>query len=145
MQHKSLDEVGQIAKVSPIGIAQKKMSRRERLERWATALERLERKPLKSLMRIEFMTEEERCLLREENTPLSVAYEDPILREEGLASDRYGDSITFFELTREEAHYLVCDCHYHGSMTAAEVAGRVRSVARRFSVREFWSRAFAGG
>src|SRR5437879_6034737 len=109
MQHRTLDEVGQIAKVSPVGI-EKRMSRRERLERWATALERLDRKQLKSLMRIEFMTEEERCLLREENTPLTIAYEDPILREEGLASDRYGDSINFFELTREEAHYLVCDC-----------------------------------
>jgi len=145
MQHRTLSEVGQIAKVGPLETVPRKMTRREKLERWATALDQLDRKPLKSLMRIEFLTEEERCLLREENTPLSIAYGDPILRDEGLASDRYGDSVAFFELTRDEAHYLVCDCHYHGSMTAAEVAGRVRSVARRFSVREFWSRAFAAG
>jgi hypothetical protein len=143
MQHKTLDEVGQIAKISPE--MPRPMSRRERLERWATVLERLDRKPLKSLMRVEFLTEDERSLLRDDNTPLSIAYGDPVLREDGLASDRYGDNLAFFELTRDEAHYLVCDCHYHGSMTASEVAGRVRSVARRFSVREFWSRAFSAG
>ncbi|MGE5538517.1 MAG: hypothetical protein ACM30I_07850 [Gemmatimonas sp.] len=141
MEHKPLEELERIAKVST-STAQPKMSRRERLERWAAVLEQHGNRRLKSLMRVEFLTEEERRPLRDDNTPLSIALADPVLREQGLGSDCYGDAVGFFELNRDEAHYLLCDCHYHGSMTASDVAGRVQCVARRFSVREFWGRVW---
>jgi len=116
------------------------MSRRERLERWATDLERYDGR-LKPLMRIEYLPEQERRMLRGDDTPLAVAYKDPVLREEGLASDRLGDAMTFFELTEHEAHHLLCDCHYYGSMTGTSVAARARATANKVTVRELWDRA----
>jgi len=142
MEHRTLEEIKRVAEVSPSDPAQRTMSRRERLERWATVLERLEGKHLTALRRVEFLPEEERLLLRADNSPISLAQQDPVLSGEGLASDRLGDAITFFELTQQEAHYLLCDCHYYGSMNASSVASRVRSIARRNVVREFWDRAF---
>jgi hypothetical protein len=137
MQHKSLDEIRPVAQVIPAEAG--KMSRREKLERWATVLESYEGR-VRPLLRIEYMPEQERVLLRGDETPLSVAFGDPVLREQGLASDRFGDAKTFFELTDQEAHHLLCDCHYHGTMTAAGVAARARSIANRVSFREIWDR-----
>lgn len=138
MEHKTLDEIKRVAQVIPLGTAPRKMSRRERLERWATMIERYEGRQLRPLMRVEFLPEQERMLLRGDDTPLTVAYQDPILREEGLASDRFGDALKFFDLTEREAHYLLCDCHYYGTMTPAGVAARVRSIAQRATFRELW-------
>lgn len=138
MEHKTLDEMKRVAQVIPLGTAPRKMSRRERLERWATILERYEGRRLRPLMRVEFLPEQERMLLRGDDTPLTVAYQDPILRDEGLAGDRFGDALKFFDLTEREAHYLLCDCHYYGTMTPAGVAARVRSMAQRVTFRELW-------
>jgi hypothetical protein len=142
MEHRTLEEIKRVADVSPRDLARRTMSRRERLERWATVLENHGHGSLNALRRIEFLPEDERMLVRADNSPLSLAAQDPILAAEGLASDRLGDAINFFELRQEEAHYLLCDCHFHGSMTASNVAWRVRAVGRRNIVREFWDRAF---
>lgn len=91
-------------------------------------------------MRIEFLSKEERMLARADETPLSVAFGDPILREEGLKSDNVGDAISFFSLSDEELHHLVCDCHYHGTMTSKAVADRIRSVANRTPISSLWHR-----
>jgi hypothetical protein len=137
MEYRTLDEISRVAQVeSGFG----KMSRRERLKRWATVLERYEGR-LRPLMRIEYLSEQERRELRGENTPLTVAYKDPVLREEGLTSDRLGSAMAFFQLTEHAAHHLLCDCHYRGTMTAAGVAARVRSIANRITFRELWDRA----
>jgi len=64
--------------------------------------------------------------LRGDDTPLALAYADPILREQGLTGDRLGDIMSFFELSHRDAHYLLCDCHFHGTMTSRSVAARVR-------------------
>jgi hypothetical protein len=139
MEHRTLDEIKPLAEVIPFRATPSKMSRRERLERWATVLERYEGR-LGPLIRIEYLPERERALLRGTDTPLTVAYKDPILREEGLMSDRLGDATAFFDLTKRQAHHLLCDCHYNGTMTAAGVAARVRSIANHVTLREFWDR-----
>jgi hypothetical protein len=139
MEHRTLDEIKPLAEVTPFQTTSSKMSRRERLERWATVLERHEG-TLVPLNRIEYLPERERVLLRGTGTPLTVAYQDPILREEGLASDRLGDATAFFDLTKGQAHCLLCDCNYYGTMTAEGVATRVRSIANRVTLREFWNR-----
>jgi hypothetical protein len=139
MKHATLDEIKPLAEVIPFPATSSKMSRRERLERWATVLERYQGS-LRPLLTIEYLPEREYALAWGTDTPLTVAYQDSILREEGLTSDRLGDAISFFELTKSQAHYLLCDCHYYGSMTPAQVAARVRSIANRVTLREFWRR-----
>lgn len=139
MKYKPLNEIRQVADVIPLGPNAGKMSRRERLEQWAQALERHDG-AIKPLMRIEYMRSQERMALSGAGTPLAVAYADPVLRAEGLKSERYGDAVAFFNLNEHEAHYLLCDCHYGGRMTPARVAERARSIANRASLRDLWLR-----
>ena len=147
MEHKALFEIDQVAERIASSDVFKPMSRQERLERWAFLLEGLRDKPLKALMRVEFLPEHERAVVRADDSPLSVAYGDPALRAAGLQSDRYGDGMNFFELSNRQAHYLLCDCHYHGSMTASTVAARVRATTptgARAVVGELLSRICGG-
>lgn len=127
MEHKTLEEIRQVADVRQ----HKPLSRRERLERWAEALERLNGARVRSLVRTEYVPREERDLMRVDNSPLTVAFEDPILRSEGLKSDRLGDSTSFFGLSESEMHYIVCYCHYGETMSSEEVARRIRATARQ--------------
>jgi hypothetical protein len=140
MEHRTLSEIKHVAQVTRLRT--ERLSRRERLERWAAALERDTGRQLKPLMRVEFLPKHEREFLRRDDSPLAVAYADPVLREEGLMSDYLGEAVTFFELSDSEAHYLLCDCHYHGGvmMTPGTVAKRVRGVASRVTLRELWQR-----
>lgn len=142
MEHKPLDDIMRVARAVPVEtqVPRRPMSRRERLERWAEVLE-AHGGPVRPLMHIEYLTEEERMRLRGECTPLTVAFNDPVLRQEGLAGDRYGDALTFFQVSEYEAHHMLCDCHYGGTMTATGVAARVRATADRITVRERWERA----
>lgn len=104
------------------------MPRHERLTRWADALES-HGGPLNALVEIEHLSPEARQAYRGTNTPLTIAYNDVALREEGLASDRLGDAMNFFEMTDEDAHRLLCNCHYLGSMTGHTLAHRIRAYA----------------
>lgn len=104
------------------------MSRHDRLMAWATALDR-HGGSLNALREIEYLSPEDRRQYRDANTALTVAFGDAGLREEGLASDRLGDAMDFFEMTDEDAHRLLCDCHYMGSMTGSMLAHRIRNYA----------------
>jgi len=106
------------------------LSRRQRLERWAELLERDPDRRLRALMRVEFAAEWDRGGMREDDSPISVAFADPVLRAAGLGGDTFGDAREFFELSGEDAHELLCDCHYCGRMDGETVAQRVRAVAR---------------
>ena len=59
---------------------------------------------------------------------LSLAFRDPVLRSEGLASDRFGDAVAFFQITEHEAHIVLCSCHGGEAMRAEEAARRVRGI-----------------
>ena len=50
--------------------------------------------------------------MRGEQSPLTVAFEDPMLRVEGLRNDSYGEAKRFFELTDSQLHRIVCYCHF---------------------------------
>ena len=54
-----------------------------------------------------------------------------MLRRAGLGSDRFGDGETFFGLSRDQSHRILCSCGYFGAMRAIDVADRIRSVAAR--------------
>ncbi len=123
MEHKHLDQLRSVADVQP-----RPMTRQERLERWIELLESNPTRRLNSLGEIEYKPPAERALMRENNSPLTVAYEDPILRADGLASDRLGDAMKYFELSEGQAHYALCSCLSGRSMDSASFAQRLRNT-----------------
>ena len=125
MKHQSLTDLTTIADVQPEKTV---MSRADRLERWAECLEREPQRALRSLDGIEYGPEWQRREVRENNSPLSVAFADPVLREEGLKSDRLGDALDFFEMSHGEAHRVLCSCMHGRTMDAGDVARRVRGL-----------------
>jgi hypothetical protein len=129
MKHTPVAEISRVADVHPIPL-KPPMTRVERLERWAKALERDPDRVLTSIEEIEWKSEAERRAMRSDNSALTAAFEDPMLRAEGLASDRLGDAMTFFRLSDPEAHFVLCSCVYGRSMQADVAARRVRTISR---------------
>ena len=138
MKYAPLKELEALATVGPAG--RPSMSRRERLLRWAGVLEAELDRRLKPLTRVELYSPAQRDLMRRDDSPLSLAYADPILRSEGLAGDRLGDGRGFFGLSDGDIHALVCDCRYGGNMRAADVGRRVRALADPNPLRRMWAR-----
>lgn len=123
MEHKTIAELKRAADATPIPI-----TRAERLERWAVTLDAKGRERLNSLMRTEYVAPEALAQVRADNSPLSVAAKDPILRVAGLKDDTYGEAMRFFDLSEHEVHRIVCYCHYGETMSAEEAAHRVRAM-----------------
>src|SRR5829696_4712961 len=128
MKHMPVAEISRVADVHAIR-PKPPMTRVERLERWATVLERDPDRVLTSLEEIEWRSEPERQDMRADSSALTVAFEDPVLRSEGLASDRLGDATAFFGLSQADAHFALCSCVYGQSMQAGVAARRVRMIA----------------
>lgn len=126
MNYKTLEQIARDADVhsSPT------MSRRQRLERWAELLEQQPERRLCAIEGTEFGARREREAKRADNSPVSVAFEDPVLRAEGLGGDRVGDAIAFFGLSESELHRLVCYCHYGLTVSPGAVATRLRAMTR---------------
>jgi hypothetical protein len=140
MQYKTREYLTKVAHVHAEGAQEYRLLRRERLRRFADVLDRFQG-PVSLLSRVEYLPASEQMLLRDDQSPLTVAFNDPVLRAEGLEGDRFVDAIRFFQLTRWEAHELFCDCHYSGRITPAKIARRARLIANRQSVGELWERA----
>ncbi len=136
MKLKTLEELKQVAEVHH-PLKRDRMSKRQRLERWAEVLELAPQRHLRSLYETEYASRRQRHALREDNSPLTVAFQDPVLRDEGLESDRYGDALKFFELSGSELHHIVCYCHHGPTMAPRAVATRVRSAAGRTERKSF--------
>jgi hypothetical protein len=127
MKHQSPEQLLELATIVDDPIVP--MTRRQRIERWAALLDR-HGGPLTALYRIEYLSPEERRRYRgSDNTPLAVAYRDPVLRRDGLAGDTLGDAMDYFGINDWEAHRLLCDCHYFGAMTGRGLAARLRRRA----------------
>lgn len=142
MKLKTLDELRQVAEVrSPH--EHDRMSKQERLDRWAEVLELTSQPYLHSLFETEYESPRRRCELRVNNSPLSVAFQDPVLRAEGLRSDKYGDAIDFFELSHADLHFIVGHCYHGPTMSPRAVACRVRDAARRAGRKSFLERFFS--
>jgi predicted protein tyrosine phosphatase len=110
-------------------------TRQRRLTRLADILEAHDQAvPL--LTRMEYAPWEERPYLREDRSPLTLAFEDIGFKREGLSGDRLGDIMDFFELNDREAHHLLCYCHYAGSVTSKMVAARARELAQKKTIRQ---------
>src|SRR5262249_49248526 len=128
MQHKILDEVRNVADILPTCLRAHPLSKRERLELWAQALEREGSRRLNTLFEMEHRPRAERATQRADESPFSVAFRDARLRAEGLAGDTVGDAVTFFGLTEMELHNIMCFCHHGATMAADMAAMRVRAV-----------------
>lgn len=119
-------------------------SRRERLLRWADALA-AHGGSLSALREIEYLSPAERRAYRGDNTPLTVAYHDAVLRRAGVGDDTLGTAMDFFEITDEDAHRLLCDCNYLGTMTGTGLAQRLRHFADHGKVGVWgWARSILG-
>ena len=136
MKYRTFDEMQRVADIADVG--RTRLTRRERLERWADVLMQDPRRVLRPLYRLEFMAMRERMLARGDGTPLAIAYADPMLRDDGLTGDRVGDAMVYFDLSHRDIHFLVCACHCHGDMTASNVAAQLRLMAKQVTVREAW-------
>ncbi len=111
--------------------------RQQRLERLAEILDQHD-DTVPLLSRMEYAPWHERPYLRADRSPLTIAFEDEGFRREGLTGDRLGDIIGFFELSDNEAHHLLCYCHYAGSVTSKMVAARARELASKKTLRQRW-------
>lgn len=127
MEHKRVDQLRSVADIA-YNPPREAMTRRERLERWVQLLETDPRRRLYSLGDIEFQPRDTRHLMRADDSPLTVAYNDPVLREQGLESDRLGDGVAFFGLSDGDAHRILCSCLNGRTMEASTAARRVRAA-----------------
>jgi hypothetical protein len=130
MQHQDLDRIRGQKSLDPLFVHQQPLTRSERLNRWADRLDARSGSLLRALEDVEYVNPGVRRQMRKDESPLAVAFADPELRADGLKSDRLGDAMDYFGLSERQAHWLLCDCHYGGRMTAHEVASRVRDEAR---------------
>src|ERR1043166_7775373 len=139
MEQRTIAEVAKSAQVFSKTAEAARALRRERLERLARLLE-AHNGPVQMLTQIEYLRRAERMLLRRDGSPLTIAYNDPVFRVQGLAGDRLGDAMTFFALDDREAHHLFCDCHYRTGVNSQVIATQVRTVAARPTVGEIWGK-----
>ncbi len=127
MRHQPLREVQQLAEIQGPAQTRGPLSRSERFERWVALLED-HPGALNTLEGTEYKAPEKRALMRCDDSPLSVAFRDPVLREDGLAGDTYGDAMSYFGLSNHQMHYIVCHCHCGSRMSGRDAAERVRSI-----------------
>jgi hypothetical protein len=125
MKHSTLDQFGEAVKVHSVGSL---MSAQQRLERWADLLSREPQRLLNALEGTEFSSGEAQARMRCDNSPISVAFADTLLRADGLEDDSYGAARRFFGLSDEQLHDIVCYCHFGYTMHAGTVASRVHSI-----------------
>ncbi len=136
MESRTREEIAKVARLTPPdagSAAVNWMVRRRRLERLASLLDAYQ-EPVQLFLAMEWVPKKERPALRQDGSPLTIAYADPHFRREGLAGDSVGDGMAFFDLSLRQVHALFCECNYTHSpeqKTAKLVAGRVRSVAAR--------------
>jgi len=126
MEHRPLSELGHVADLKPSQVPV--LSKRERLDRWAELLEREPDRVLRTLDEIEWKPKAVRHAMRADDSALTVAFDDPVLRTAGLVSDRFGDAVSFFQISEHDAHIILCSCHGGEFMRSEEAARRVRGI-----------------
>ena len=127
MKHQTLEQLQVVAEVDK-GFSPRTMSRSERLERWAQLLERNPERRLSTLHQTEYQPDNARAVMRGDNTAISVAFQDHVLRGAGMKDDSYGEAKRFFELTDGQLHEVICYCHLGSTVSAATAARHVRAI-----------------
>lgn len=127
MKHHAIDELQIVAEVKQ-DFPRRALTRSERLERWAELLERNPQRRLSTLHETEYQPARVRATMRGDGTPISVAFEDPVLRAAGLENDSYGEAKRFFELSDEQLHKVICYCHFGATVSASTAARHIRAM-----------------
>lgn len=127
MKHQTIEQLQIVAEIDQ-AYPRQAMSRSERLERWAELLERNPDRRLSTLPQTEYQPVRARGAMRGDGSPISAAFEDPVLRTAGLENDNYGEAKRFFELTDRQLHEIICYCHFGATVTAATAARHIRAV-----------------
>jgi hypothetical protein len=127
MKHQTLEQLQVVAEVDQ-GYSGQTMSRSERLERWAQLLERNPERRLSTLHQTEYQPDDARAIMRGDDTAISIAFHDLVLRGSGLKNDSYGEAKRFFELTDGQLHEVICYCHLGATVSAATAARHIRGV-----------------
>ena len=127
MKHQTLEELLSIADVHPRP-THVPMTRNQRLERWAELLEKNPGRALAALEGTEHQSWRSRHVCRAGDSPITVAFEDPLLRAQGMQNDTYGEAKSFFELSDARLHEIVCDCRTGSTMQASRAARQVRKA-----------------
>ena len=127
MKHQTIEQLQILAEIDQ-AYPRQTMSRGERLERWAELLERNPDRRLSTLPQTEYQPANARAIMRGHDTPISIAFEDPVLRAAGLENDNYGEAKRFFELTDRQLHEIICYCHFGATVNAATAARHIRAA-----------------
>lgn len=125
MEHRACDDLAEVAKVYGTAWPGKSMSKEARLRRWRDLLRSEPNRILQTLFETEWQTIQARDAMRCDNSAITVAFEDPVLRAEGLAGDSYGDARRFFGLTNSQLHFALCYCYSGPAMSAGTAARRL--------------------
>ena len=126
MKHQTVEQVRTVAAVH--NEAMSLMSSQERQEHWARLLEQEPDRRLNTLYETEHCIPRSRETMRGDNSPISVAFADPILRAQGLMDDTYGQAKRFFSLSNRQMHGILCYCHFGETMAARAAAQAIRRV-----------------
>jgi hypothetical protein len=126
MKHHELTQLLTLAKVGRDYPGQV-LSREKRLLRWTELLEGNPERLLDTLPETEFKPASVRAAMRCDNSAISVAFDDPLLRAAGLENDTYGEAKRFFELSDGQLHRIVCYCHFGMTVSAERTARYIRT------------------
>lgn len=126
MKHQPLEQLKIVAEVDER--YPRTLSRTQRLERWAELLETDPNRRLFTLHQTEYQAASLRADMRGDDTPISVAFKDPVLHAAGMKNDTYGEAKRFFELKDGQLHDVICYCHFGATVSAATAARNVRAI-----------------
>jgi hypothetical protein len=131
MERVTLDQLSTRASISPNLPEAGFLSRQQRLQRWSELLAREPDRLLNTFPQTEYMDAQVRDSMRCADSALTVAFEDPVLREAGLTDDSYGTGKKFFELSDRHMHWILCYCHHGMSVRAGALVSVLRSILPR--------------
>jgi len=135
MKHQTIERVADAAKL--IEVTLEPMLSRKKLERWADLLEAEPDRRLTTLVETEYRSPSRRAAMRSDNSPISVAFADPLLRAEGLRDDSYGEARRFFEVSDRQMHAILCHCRFGATVRSGIAARAVRRVLAAQSAKSF--------
>jgi hypothetical protein len=128
MKHQTREQLQKVAEIHLEEAQPAAMTRSERLQRWAELLEQNPDRQLGTFAGTEYQPTETRLMMRSAGSAITVAFEDAVLRAEGLENDTYGEAKRFFELSDWQLHDIVCYCHFGETMKASTAARCVRAA-----------------
>lgn len=126
MKHHKFDQLQILAKIKQ-DYPHQVMPRRARLQRWVELLEQDPHRVLSTLHETEYLPAAARAVLRSDNSAITVAFNDPVLRAAGMENDTYGEAKRFFELSDRQLHRIICYCHFGATVSAQTTASYIRA------------------